>query len=250
MLGKIISTYKLIEVIGTGGMSTVYLGRNMNTGHLTAVKILKEQYTQDENYIKKFFIREIDANKKLNHRNIVKLLSYGKKYNRYYLIYEFIEGLSLDKFLVKNKRLPIKVIENIVLQILSGLSHAHSLSIVHRDIKPQNILVTKSGIVKITDFGIAKAVSSATITQTGIFMGSPAYISPEQAKGEKKIDRRSDIYSLGVVLFEMLAKKLPFKADTTWGIVNKHINEPAPNISRLAKNIPDYLSYIVSKCFC
>ena len=196
--------------------------------------------------LKRFFEREIKTTRALDHPNIVKLLDSGKKDNIYYLVYEFIDGLTLDKY-IKSKKLSVKEIENITLKILAGLSHAHSRGVIHRDIKPQNILITKDGKVKITDFGIAKAISSTTITQTGMFMGSPGYVSPEQADG-KKVGPASDLYSFGVLLFEMLLKRLPFTSDTPWGIVNKHINEVPPDISKIVKDIPSYLSYIVAKC--
>ena len=246
MIGKQLKNYKLLEVIGTGGMSTVYLGRDINTGRLSAVKILKKQYTQENDHIERFFTRQIKLTGDLDHPNIVRLLDYGKSGETYFLVYELIQGISLDKHLKKHK-LSLARIESISLQILSGLSYAHQKGLVHRDIKPQNILITPEGIAKITDFGIARALSSSTITRTGMFIGSPGYVSPEQADG-KKVDTTSDLYSFGVVLFEMLARKLPFTSDTPWGIVNKHINEAPPDISKIVKDIPAYLSYIVAKC--
>jgi serine/threonine protein kinase len=245
MLGKILSKYKLLEIIGVGGMSTVYLGRDKDSGSLAAIKVLKNAYTQDEDHLNRFFSREIKTAKSLNHKNIVKLIDHGKEKDTYYIVYEYVNGLSLDRYLAQNKKLSLNTIENILLQILSALSHAHSKGIVHRDIKPQNILVTPEGKVKITDFGIAKALSSTTITQTGIFMGSPNYISPEQAEG-KKIDGRSDLYSLGVVLFEMLTRKLPFNAETPWAIVHKHIYDKPPDISLISKKLPQYLANVIS----
>ena len=246
MIGKKLKNYKLLQIIGEGGMSTVYLSRHVDSGSLAAIKVLKRAYTQDQDHLKRFFEREIKTTRALDHPNIVKLLDSGKKDNIYYLVYEFIDGLTLDKY-IKSKKLSVKEIENITLKILAGLSHAHSRGVIHRDIKPQNILITKDGKVKITDFGIAKAISSTTITQTGMFMGSPGYVSPEQADG-KKVGPASDLYSFGVLLFEMLLKRLPFTSDTPWGIVNKHINEVPPDISKIVKDIPSYLSYIVAKC--
>ena len=247
MIEKILSGYKLIEKIGTGGMSSVYLGRNVKDGSLAAVKVLKKQYTQEKEHVDRFFKREIDITRNLNHKNIVSLINYGNRSDTYYLIYEYIQGVSLDIFMANNKKLSISNIEKIFLQILSGLAYAHSKGIIHRDVKPQNILITSRGIVKITDFGIAKALSSKTITQTGVFMGSPGYISPEQADG-KKVDIRADIYSVGIILFELLVGKLPFRSDTPWGLVHKHIYDAPPDINKLKKNIPLHLSYIVSIC--
>jgi eukaryotic-like serine/threonine-protein kinase len=171
MLDKTLKNYKLLHVIGKGGMSTVYLGRDIKTGSLAAVKVLKDQYTEDETYLKRFFTREIETTKSLDHPNIVKLLDYGKEGSNYFLIYEYIDGVSFDKYLSSHRKLSIEKIEDISSKILSALSHAHSKGIIHRDIKPQNILIKKDGKVKITDFGIAKALSSTTITQTSGMFG-------------------------------------------------------------------------------
>ena len=142
MIGKTLATYKLLKILGMGGMSTVYLGKDIHTGSFAALKVLKKAYTQDEDHLKRFFSREIDTAKSLDHKNIVKLLDYGKKGDTHFLVYEYIEGLSLDRYLAEHKKLPLKTIENIILQTLAALSHAHSKGIVHRDVKPQNILVT------------------------------------------------------------------------------------------------------------
>ncbi|MHB8277096.1 MAG: serine/threonine-protein kinase [Candidatus Humimicrobiaceae bacterium] len=250
-IGKTLSTYNIISKIGAGGMSNVFIGRNLNNGSLAAIKVLKKQYTQDEENVNKFFSREVKITKSLHHKNIVSILDFGRKDDNYFIIYELIEGITLDKY-IKNNKVSIENAENILLQLLSGLSYAHSLAIIHRDIKPQNIMITHKGEVKLTDFGIAKALSSATVTQTGVFMGSPGYISPEQAdptilKGEK-IDKRTDIYSLGILIFELLSGRIPFTSETPWGIVNKHLNEPVPDIKRFNSSIPDYMVYIVNKC--
>ena len=244
---KQIKTYKILEEIGKGGMSHVYLARNTKNGALVAVKILRDDIGIDEEYIEKFFNREAKISECLSHENIVKLLDYGKINDKYFLIYEYIEGISLDKYLSKNKSISIKEIKNISIQILKALAYAHSQNIVHRDIKPQNIIITNKNQVKIVDFGIAKTLSASTTTTTGIFIGSPSYISPEQADG-KKVDRRADIYSFGIMLFEILSGRLPFASDTPWGIIHKHIYEEPPDIKTLNKNIPDYLTYIVAKC--
>ena len=250
-IGKTLSTYNIMSKIGAGGMSNVFIGRNLSNGSLVAIKVLKKQYTQDEENVNKFFSREVKITKSLHHKNIVSIIDFGRKDDNYFIIYEFIEGITLDKY-IKNNKVSIENVENILLQLLSGLSYAHSLAIIHRDIKPQNIMITPAGVVKLTDFGIAKALSSTTVTQTGIFMGSPGYISPEQAdptilKGEK-IDKRTDIYSLGILIFELLSGRIPFTSETPWGIVNKHLNEPVPDIKKFNSSIPDYMVYIVNKC--
>jgi Serine/threonine protein kinase len=250
-IGQTLSTYNIISKIGAGGMSDVFIGRNLNNGSLAAIKVLKKQFTQDEENINKYFLREVKITKSLHHKNIVSIIDFGRKDDNYFIIYELVEGITLDKY-IKNNKVSIENVENILLQLLSGLSYAHSLEIIHRDIKPQNIMITPAGVVKLTDFGIAKALSSATVTQTGIFMGSPGYISPEQAdptvlKGEK-IDKRTDIYSLGILMFELLSGSMPFTSETPWGIVNKHLNEPVPDIKRFNSSIPDYMVYTVNKC--
>ncbi|MCG9479923.1 MAG: serine/threonine protein kinase [Actinomycetia bacterium] len=247
MIGQIFSNYKLIDVIGKGDMSTVFLARSINTGALSALKVLKSEYTQDEEHINRFFKKKIKITRELEHVNILKLLNFGKKKDWYYLIYEHVAGVCLDVFIIREKSLSIKEIEKILLQVLRALSYAHQKEIVHRDIKPQNILITSYGLVKINDFGIAKALSSKTVTQTGLFMGSPGYISPEQAEG-KKVDRRSDLYSVGVLLFELLSGSLPFKSDNPYGYLHKHINIDPPDIEIVARNIPDHLIYITKKC--
>ena len=240
-----INKYKFLSLLGAGGMSKVYLAKDNKTGKEVAVKILNESLSFDPEYIKRFK-REIEISKTLNHPNIVKIISYGKDKDSYYIVYEHIQGFTLDKY-IKTKRLSVREIENIILQILEGLSYAHSKGIIHRDIKPSNIMISKDGKVKILDFGIARATTRSTITKTGMFMGSPDYVSPEQADG-KKISATSDLYSFGILFFEMLSKRLPFSSDTPWGIVNKHINEAPPDISKIVKDIPPYLSHIVAKC--
>jgi len=250
-IGKTFSVYNIISKIGAGGMSDVFIGRNLNNGSLAAIKVLKKQFTQDEENLNNFFSREVKITKSLHHKNIVSIIDYGRKDDNYFIIYELIEGITLDKY-IRNNKVSIENVENILLQLLSGLSYAHSLEIIHRDIKPQNIMITPSGAIKLTDFGIAKALSSVTMTQTGVFMGSPGYISPEQAdpailKGGK-IDKRTDIYSIGILIFELLSGRIPFTSETPWGIVNKHLNEPVPDIRRLNASIPDYMVYIVNKC--
>jgi serine/threonine protein kinase len=241
---KKVGLYEINSLLGTGGMSKVYLAQDIKSGKKVAIKVLNESLSSDPEYIKRFK-REIEISKTLNHPNIVRIISYGKDRDSYYIVYEYIEGQTLDKY-IKSKKLSIKEIEDITLQILQGLSYAHSKGIIHRDIKPSNIMVSK-GKVKILDFGIARATERSTITKTGMFMGSPHYISPEQADS-KKLDHRTDIYSLGVVLYEMLTGKIPFDANTPWGIVHKHIYDKPPDINKIARNIPSNLSEVVNRC--
>ncbi|MCG9479924.1 MAG: serine/threonine protein kinase [Actinomycetia bacterium] len=245
MIGKRIKNFKLISILGKGGMSTVYLAKNIKTEKLVAAKILRSQFTKDSEHLKRFFTRQISLTN-LDHPNIVKMLDYGREGSIYFLIYELIQGVSLDKYMQK-KNLSLKEIVSISKKILYGLSYAHSKGIIHRDIKPQNILITEDGTVKITDFGIAKILSSHTITQTGAFIGSPGYVSPEQAEG-KNLAPPSDIYSFGVMLFEMITGRLPFRSDTPWGVINQHIKSKPPDIKKFSKQVPGYLTDIVNKC--
>jgi len=251
MIGTQIGNYKIKEFIASGGMSNVYLATNLNNEKEVAIKILKKSYTNDNEYIEKYFNREINITKSLNHPNIIRLLDYGKHADNYYLVYEFVLGTTLSKYISINKP-TVSRMETISESILNALLYAHSKGIIHRDVKPQNILISRAGEIKITDFGISKAIASSTITNTGLFLGSPGYISPEQAdpdilKGQE-IDYRSDIYSFGVLLFEMLTGRLPFISDTPWGIVNKHLKEEPPDVRQLDNKIPNYLSFVVMKC--
>ena len=242
MKNTFISKYKLISLLGTGGMSEVYLAHDTRTGTKVAIKILDKKLSKDPEYIKRFK-REVEISKTLSHPNIIKIISCGTDKGRYYIVYEYIEGLTLDKY-IKSKKLSIKEIEEVTLQILKGLSYAHSKNIIHRDIKPSNIMISKDGMIKILDFGIARATARSTITKTGMFMGSPHYTSPEQIDG-KKIDHRTDIYSLGIVLYEMVTGKVPFQADTPLGFVKAHSYKQVPKIKR---KIPSYLGEIIYKC--
>lgn len=235
-------TYKLLSILGTGGMSEVYLAQNIKTGTKVAIKILDHKLSKEEDYVERFK-REVEISKTLSHPNIEKILSYGIYKGRYFIVYEYIEGQTLDKY-IKSKKLPIKEIEDIILQILKGLSYAHSRNVIHRDIKPSNIMISKNGRVKILDFGIARATTKSTITKTGMFMGSPHYTSPEQIDG-KKIDYRTDIYSLGIILYEMAEGKVPFEADTPLGFVRAHLDKPVPRIRR---DVPDYFERLTYKC--
>lgn len=235
-------TYEVLSLLGTGGMSEVYLAQNTKTGIKVAIKILDKKLLRDEDYIKRFK-REVEISKTLSHPNIVKIISYGTEKGNYYIVYEHIDGQTLDKY-IKSRRLSIKKIENITLQILQGLSHAHSKGIIHRDIKPSNIMISKGGTVKILDFGIARATTKSTITKTGMFIGSPHYTSPEQIDG-KKVDVRTDIYSLGIVMYEMVEGRVPFESDTPWGVVRAHLDKPLPRIKR---KVPNYIQDVIYRC--
>ena len=236
-----INKYKILKLLGAGGMSEVYLAENTKTGKKVAIKILEKRLSQDPEYIKRFS-REIEISKELNHPNIVKILSYGKYRSNYYIVYEYIKGITLEKYM-KNKKMTIEDIDKISIQILKGLIYAHSKGVVHRDIKPSNVMI-EDELVKVLDFGIARATTKSTITSTGLFLGSPNYVSPEQIESPN-VDSRTDMYSFGILLYEMVTGKVPFSADTPWGIIRAHLDKPVPKMS---KDIPYYLSEIIYKC--
>jgi len=238
---KKIKNYQILSKIASGGMSEVYLADDVTSGKKVALKILDTKLSIDPEYLSRFK-KEASICQQLDHKNIVKILSYGTFKESYYIAYEYIEGITLNN-LLRQKRLSGSEIENISIQILEGLSFAHSKNIVHRDIKPSNIMI-ENGIVKILDFGIAKQELSATVTKTGLFMGSPHYVSPEQIEGHD-IDYRSDLYSFGIVLYEMIEGKVPFSADTPWGIIRAHLDKHIPEIT---KDTPSYLKEVVIKC--
>ncbi len=237
--------YKLIRKIGAGGMATVYLAKDLHTKDNVAVKILHPQYSEDSQTVERF-LRESKASTILNHPNIVRVLDQGKEENYYFIVMEYVSGKNLKKIIEEKGALPPLYAKEIIIKVAEALDHANSKKIVHRDIKPQNIMITSDGKVKLMDFGIAHLGSLSTITQTGIFMGTPQYASPEQAEGSK-VDIRSDIYSLGVVFFELLTGFLPYSEDTTISVMFKKLQEELPDPRSLKPEIPDGLAKIVKK---
>jgi serine/threonine protein kinase len=246
VIGRTISNrYKVYDKVGSGGMAEVFLARDLQSGEIVALKILREQFTEGEDYIERFE-REAKSATKLNHPNICLSKDYGQEDDVYYMVMEYVEGKTLSSVIEEKGPLSIQETVSYVIQISKALEHAYERGLVaHRDIKSQNIMVTASGQVKLMDFGIAKSKDFATMTSVGSFVGTPEYMSPEQAQGEK-VDKRSDIYSLGVVFYEALAGEVPFESDTPWGVLNMHINkEPFPLIN-LRKDIPkDLVDLIV-----
>jgi serine/threonine-protein kinase len=242
MLGN---RYELLEKIGGGGMATVYKAKCHFLNRFVAVKILRPEFTNDEEFIKRFKI-EAQAAASLSHPNIVSIYDVGYEGSTDYIVMEYVDGITLKEFLNRRGTLNWREAVDIGIQICSALEHAHRNHIVHRDIKPHNILLTKDGVVKVTDFGIARAVSSATITMAGSTIGSVHYFSPEQARGGY-IDEKSDIYSLGITLYELVTGKLPFDGDTPVAVALKHIQEePASPIS-INPDIPIGVNNIIMK---
>ncbi|MCL4378562.1 MAG: protein kinase [Actinobacteria bacterium] len=241
----IINRYKIIEKIASGGMSDVYLGMDIKLNRKVAIKILKENYASNKNFVNKFK-RESQILAKLNSPNIVMIYDSGEFNNLYFIAMEYVEGTSLKEIIEKRGAMPPRLIANYAIQICNALEIAHDNNLIHRDIKPQNIIVTPEGRIKVTDFGIAKNLAEDA-TKTINILGTAFYISPEQAQG-KVLDWRTDIYSLGIVMYEMLTSDVPFRGGSSIDISIKHINEEPSPPSRFIDNIPPDLEKIIMKC--
>ncbi len=243
---KLISNrYKIIKKIASGGMADVFLGEDLKLGRKVAIKILSSNYSNDRSFVARFK-SEAEILAKLDHPNIVRVYDWGEYNSSYYICMEYIEGENLKEIIEKRSPLPPEITTDYAIQISNALLAAHKNNLIHRDIKPQNILVTPEGKVKVTDFGIAKSLVP-DVTRTLNIMGTAHYISPEQAKGEV-LDHRTDIYSLGIVMYEMLTGDVPFRGGTSIDISLKHINEKPLKPSELVENIPPKLEKIVMHC--
>ena len=236
--------YENLEKIGTGGMSDVYKAKDHKLNRFVAVKVLKQEFSENANFVSKFRV-EAQAAAGLMHPNIVNVYDVGEEVDVYYIVMELVEGITLKKYIEKKARLSVKEAISIAIQVSMGIEAAHNNHIIHRDIKPQNIIISKEGKVKVTDFGIAKAATSNTITSN--VMGSVHYTSPEQARGGYS-DEKSDIYSLGITMFEMLTGRVPFNGETTVAIAIKHIQEELPSPRDYVPEIPISVEHIVCKC--
>jgi len=236
--------YEILEKIGTGGMSDVYKAKCHKLNRYVAVKVLKQEFSENANFVSKFHV-EAQAAAGLMHPNIVNVYDVGEENGIHYIVMELVEGITLKKYIEKKARLSYKEAVSIAIQVSMGIEAAHNNHIIHRDIKPQNIIISKDGKVKVTDFGIAKAATSNTITSN--VMGSVHYTSPEQARGGYS-DEKSDIYSLGITLFEMLTGRVPFNGETTVAIAIKHIQEEIPSPKEFVPEIPSAVEGIVFKC--
>ena len=245
--GKVLGgRYEIINKIGNGGMATVYRATDLVLKRYVAVKILRDEFTTDEEFIRRFET-EAQSAARLTHPNIVSIYDVGVDNGVYYIVMELIQGKTLKEIIVEERGpLPWKWSVNVAIQIASALEMAHKNNIIHRDIKPHNIIITEDGIAKVTDFGIAKAVSNSTITAFGTTIGSVHYFSPEHARGGYT-DAKSDLYSLGVVMYEMVTGKVPFDADTPVSVALKHMQEdPVPPIEE-NKNLPEAVNKIILK---
>lgn len=241
VLGK---RYEVLSKIGAGGMADVYKGRDTMLNRYVAIKVLKKEYREDDNFVRKFR-SEARAAAGLMNSNIVNVYDAGEDRGLYYMVMELVEGITLKEYIKRKGRLSHKEIISIAIQMCTGIGAAHAANIIHRDIKPQNIIISKDGKVKVTDFGIAKATTSHTVSSNA--MGSVHYTSPEQARGGFS-DAKSDIYSMGITLFEMATGKLPFEGDSTVSIAIKHLQEEITPPSEYVEDIPYSLEQIILKC--
>ena len=238
--------YEIIEKIGSGGMATVYKAKCHVLNRYVAIKILRDEFTTDEEFVKRFEV-EAQSAAAITHPNIVSVYDVGVDGNLHYIVMELIKGKTLKEIIVEEKGpLPWKWSVNIAIQIASALETAHRNHIIHRDIKPHNIIITEDGVAKVTDFGIAKAVSNSTITAFGTTIGSVHYFSPEHARGGFT-DEKSDLYSLGVVMYEMLTGRVPFDADTPVSVALKHMQEEPIPAKEVNPNIPLAVNDIIMK---
>lgn len=236
--------YEVVEKVGTGGMADVYRAMDNRLNRYVAVKILKNEYSEDTKFVTKFR-QEAQAVACLSHPNVVAVYDVGEEQGMHFIVMEFVEGITLKSYIEKKGKLSVREAVGIGIQIASGLEAAHNSHIIHRDIKPQNILISRDGTAKVTDFGIAKAASSNTITASA--MGSVHYISPEQARGGFS-DEKSDVYSLGVTMYEMLSGTLPFTGESAVAVALAHIQEEAVPLTAMDATIPKGISDIVAKC--
>ncbi|TWG30030.1 serine/threonine protein kinase [Geobacillus sp. C56-T2] len=246
LIGKRLNDrYKIISLIGGGGMANVYLARDIILERDVAVKVLRLDFANDDRFIKRFR-REAQAATSLNHEHIVSIYDVGEEEGVYYIVMEYVRGSTLKQYIQQHAPLPVEQALSIMDQLTSAIAHAHENGIIHRDIKPQNILLNEHGRVKVTDFGIAVAMSGTTITQTNSVLGSVHYLSPEQARGGIATEK-SDIYSLGVVMFELLTGRLPFSGESAVSIVLKHLQAETPSPRAWNPEIPQSVENIILK---
>lgn len=237
--------YQIIKTIGGGGMANVYLARDIILERDVAIKVLRLEYANDEEFIARFD-REAQSATSLSHPNIVNIYDVGEEDHILYMVMEYVDGMTLKEYIQLYGPIEVQEALDIMRQITAAIAHAHANDIVHRDIKPQNILIDTYGQVKVTDFGIAIALSATSLTQTNSILGSVHYLSPEQAR-EATATKKSDIYSIGIVLFELLTGRLPFSGQSPVSIALKHLQNDTPSIKRFNRNVPQSVENIVLK---
>jgi len=228
--------YEIEELVGHGGMSSVYKARDSLLERHVALKVLHEQYSADDDFVERFK-REARSVAQLQHPNIVTVIDRGEEEGRQFIVFEYIDGENLKEYVVRKGRLDVKDALEIALEVARGLAFAHGQGLIHRDVKPQNILLNGDGRPKVTDFGIARTLDVDGMTQTGTVLGTSNYIAPEQASGQP-VDAHSDVYALGVVLYELLAGEVPFPGESFVAVAMKHMHEPAPNLLEVRGDVP------------
>ena len=238
--------YELEELVGTGGMSTVFRAHDRQLERRVAIKILHEHYADDPEYLERFR-REARAVARLSHPNIVTVIDRGDDGGRQYIVFEYVDGENLKELVVRSGRLPVRQALELALAVADGLSFAHEHGLVHRDVKPQNVLLSSEGEVKVTDFGIARSLHvEHGVTQTGTVLGTGEYLAPEQASG-KQVSPATDVYSLGVVLWELLAGDVPFIGDNFVAVALRHVNEPPPHLRERRADVSPRLDAAVQR---
>lgn len=246
LIGHLLSErYRIKERIGGGGMANVYLARDIILERDVAIKVLRPEFANDPEFIERFD-REAQAATSLSHPNIVNIYDVGDEEEILYIVMEYVDGLTLKEYIIENGPIPVEQALNIMEQLTSAIHHAHVNGLVHRDIKPQNILIDRRGKIKITDFGIAIALSATALTQTNSVLGSVHYLSPEQARGGKAT-KKSDIYSLGIVFYELLTGKVPFSGHSPVSIALKHLQHETPSVRAINDDIPQSVENIIFK---
>ena len=244
--GSIINDrYQIIKTLGEGGMANVYLAHDNILDRNVAVKVLRGDLANDEKFVRRFQREALSASS-LSHPNIVEMYDVGEDDGQYYIVMEYVDGKTLKQVLKQRGHLSITEVVDIMLQLTDGLAHAHDAYIIHRDIKPQNIMILSNGMIKITDFGVATALNSTQLTQTNSVMGTVHYLPPEQANG-KGSTVRSDIYSMGIMMYELLTGLVPYKGESAVEIALKHLREPLPSVRKVDPTIPQSIENVMIK---
>ncbi|HEY6962540.1 MAG TPA: protein kinase, partial [Gaiellaceae bacterium] len=247
MVGEVLADrYELEELVGTGGMSSVFRAHDRLLDRKVALKILHQQYSGDDEYVERFR-REARSVAALSHPNIVTVIDRGEHEGRQFIVFEYVDGENLKRLIERRGPAPVTTALELGMQMARGLSFAHQQGLVHRDVKPQNILLNGDGNAKVTDFGIARSLDvQHGMTQTGTVLGTSDYIAPEQAQGQR-VDEHTDVYSLGVVLYELLTKEVPFPGENFVAVAMRHINEPPPPIRDKRPDVPPRVEAAVQR---
>ncbi len=246
MQGEVIAgRFELVELIGKGGMSSVYKAQDRLLDRMVAIKILHPHFTEDEEYVERFR-REARSVAQLSHPNIVTVIDRGEDAGRQYIVFEYVEGENLKELLERTGPMPVRDALVMALQMTRALSFAHGRGLIHRDVKPQNVLLNADGQAKMTDFGIARSIDVQGVTITGTILGTSEYIAPEQARGEQ-VDAQTDVYSMGVVLYELLTGGVPFEGDNFVTVALRHVNEPVPSVLDRRPEVPARVATAVER---